>query len=250
MRKITELAETRYRTVREKDVFGNKITKQVAYTAFREVHVIFGGKRFAHSFVDGMVYYVIYYFFEYTWISISALAKDPLNTLISGFFISVLFMFSFPIYYIVFEHFLQRTPGKFLTKCVVIDIYGNRPEIGTNILRNIIRLVPFEPFSCLFSERGWHDRWSDTYVVSEEEYVIIKELQLKAENEMTENTEIESVSLPTSKTMRTIFLYVILPISILLYVGIVYRGCTKTQEILNDPTILKEMQRQQESNQQ
>jgi uncharacterized RDD family membrane protein YckC len=62
-----------------------------------------------------------------------------------------------------------------LTKTRVIDIYGNKPELGTNILRNIIRLVPFEIFSCL-SERGWHDRWSETFVVKDEEYNKIKEL--------------------------------------------------------------------------
>lgn len=245
MLKITELLETKYKTVREKDLTGKRIARQVEYRAYRKVNVISGGKRFAHSFVDGIVYYVIYYFFEYVWFWISG--NDALGNLFAGFFISIIFMFSFPIYYIVFEHFLQRTPGKFLTKTIVIDIYGNKPEISTNILRNIIRLVPFEAFSCI-SERGWHDRWSDTFVVTEEEYLIIKELQLKNENE-TVSLE-DSVKLPTSERMKQIFLYVILPISIILYVGIVYKGCTETKKILNNPDLIKEIEKQQRANQQ
>ena len=243
MRKITELSETRYKTVREKDATGKKIPKQVEYRAYREVHVISGGKRFAHAFVDIIVYSVLYSFIEYLWQSVSQ--SDVLGSLFTGFFMTLVFWFSFPIYYVLFEHFLQRTPGKFLTKSLVIDEYGNKPEIGTNILRNIIRWVPFEAFSCLFSDRGWHDRWSDTYVVTEDEYLKIKELQLKLERELDDET-IEPTQLPTSKRMKYIFLYVILPLSILLYVGSIYRSCTKAKEIINDPEIVKALKRQQQ----
>jgi uncharacterized RDD family membrane protein YckC len=243
MLKITELLETRYKTVREKDVTGKRIPRQVEYKAFRNIRVASGGKRFAHAFVDSTVYYVIYYFVEYVWFSVSN--SDVLSNFFTGFFISVMFMFSFPIYYIVFEHFLQRTPGKFLTKTIVIDIYGNKPEIGNNILRNIIRLVPFEVFSCL-SERGWHDRWSDTFVVTEEEYLIIKELQLKAEIEAASSIDTEAIIFPTSKRMKYVFLYAILPVSILLYVGILYKGCTQTKKVLNDPELIKVLQHQQQ----
>ena len=75
-----------------------------------------------------------------------------------------------------FEYFFQKTPGKFLTKTKVIDAYGNRPEIGPLILRSIIRMVPFEALSCL-SDRGWHDTWSETFVVPDKEAKKLKELQ-------------------------------------------------------------------------
>jgi hypothetical protein len=52
----------------------------------------------------------------------------------------------------------------------VIDEYGNKPDFEKLIIRSLIRLVPFEIFSCWFSDRGWHDRWSDTFVVSDQEY--------------------------------------------------------------------------------
>ncbi|MDX2173267.1 MAG: RDD family protein [Bacteroidota bacterium] len=246
MIKITELSETRFKTVREKDSSGKRIPKQVAYNAYREVKVIAGGKRFAHFFVDGIVYYVIYYFAEYLWILMSESSHDPIGTIVTGFLISVIFLFAFPIYYILFEHYLQRTPGKYLTKSMVIDIYGNKPDIGTNILRNIIRLVPFEGLSCAFNDRGWHDKWSETFVVSEEEYLKIKELQVKA-NSVAIGGEIENSYKKPNKNIRALFLYVILPISIILYIGIVYRGCTKGKEILNNQEAIKKLKEQQKN---
>jgi uncharacterized RDD family membrane protein YckC len=95
---------------------------------------------------------------------------------IGMFNLSIFFMLMFPIYYFLFEYFLQKTPGKYLTKTSVINEYGNKLELNEAILRSIIRMVPFEAFSCL-SDRGWHDEWSNTYLVSDEEYEKIKKLQ-------------------------------------------------------------------------
>lgn len=226
--KITELTETRYRTVRERDASGNRIAKQVAYTANREVNVVTGGKRFAHAFVDGIVYYVIYFFIEYLWLNMAYSDQDPVNAIASGFVITLVLMFAFPVYYIVFEHFFQKTPGKFLTKSLVIDVYGNKPEIGTNILRNIIRLVPFEAFSCL-GKRGWHDTWSDTYVVSEEEYAKIKALQTKMSEGTFEFEENESKPLHSVLTKR-IMVYGVVPLCVLLYFGIIFKTCTDARD--------------------
>jgi uncharacterized RDD family membrane protein YckC len=78
----------------------------------------------------------------------------------------------------------KKTPGKFLTKTVVIDEYANKPDFGTLLLRSFARLVPFEPFSCWGDtySRGWHDKWSNTWVVKEEERDELKKL-LKDFNE-------------------------------------------------------------------
>lgn len=176
MKKITEIKEIRYRTVREKDALGNRKTRSVPVTVNREVKVISGGKRFAHFFVDLIVYQCIYQLICYALSLLFRNSNDDLAVALIFIGVNMTFFFLFPLYYIVFEHFFQKTPGKFLTKCRVIDIYGNRPEAGTNILRNLIRWVPFEAFSCLFNERGWHDRWSDTFVVPDEEYEQIKAL--------------------------------------------------------------------------
>lgn len=175
MRKITELKHLKYRTVRSKDASGNRVSKKEQYMGYRQVTTVSGGKRFAHYFIDVIIYYLIYYVVLFIAEAVAGGMVEPLTSAIFTFYLTVLFMFLFPLYYIFFEGWLQRTPGKFLTKSIVIDIYGNKPDLGTNILRNIIRLVPFEKISCM-NDRGWHDRWSDTFVVTQEEYDKIQEL--------------------------------------------------------------------------
>jgi uncharacterized RDD family membrane protein YckC len=69
-------------------------------------------------------------------------------------------------YFIVFEGFFARTPGKWLTKTRVVTLAGDRPSFGQILGRTLARMVPFEPFSFLGrNRRGWHDRWSNTRVV-------------------------------------------------------------------------------------
>lgn len=81
-----------------------------------------------------------------------------------------------PSYYILCEYKWQQTIGKLLTKTVVIDEYGNKPDLSTILLRSLIRLVPFEAISCYGDKfsHGWHDRWSKTWVVSKEEVETLK----------------------------------------------------------------------------
>lgn len=46
------------------------------------------------------------------------------------------------------------------------------------ILRTLCRLIPFEALSCLGEKsRGWHDRLSRTWVISEFELKKIQQLQ-------------------------------------------------------------------------
>ncbi|AWH85008.1 hypothetical protein HYN59_07655 [Flavobacterium album] len=70
------------------------------------------------------------------------------------------------IYYTLFEGLLQASPGKMLTETRVVTDTAGKPDMSKLLLRTIVRFVPFESLSVLFS-RGWHDDWSDTYVVRE-----------------------------------------------------------------------------------
>ncbi|MBL4752041.1 MAG: RDD family protein [Flavobacteriales bacterium] len=69
------------------------------------------------------------------------------------------------MYHTLFEHFLGKTPGKYITLTKVVDSEGNWPRIGKLFLRNLCRLIPFDAVSYLISKRGWHDKISGTYVV-------------------------------------------------------------------------------------
>ncbi len=80
----------------------------------------------------------------------------------------------YALVYFVFEIAMQRTVGKAVAGCVVVNEWGKKPNFGQLLGRSFARLVPFEPFSCLGGKgsRGWHDKWSGTYVIRK------KELQL------------------------------------------------------------------------
>ena len=78
-------------------------------------------------------------------------------------FLSMLLIY---LYYFVFETLWQRTPAKFITGTKVITSTGDKPTAEMIASRTLIRFIHFEAFSFL-GERvhGWHDRWSNTYVI-------------------------------------------------------------------------------------
>lgn len=73
------------------------------------------------------------------------------------------------IYYIFFEMVYGKTPGKFITKTVVVDEKGRKPGSSQIVIRSLARIIPFEPFSFFLAPpRGWHDSLSKTYVVKDD----------------------------------------------------------------------------------
>jgi uncharacterized RDD family membrane protein YckC len=68
------------------------------------------------------------------------------------------------VYYMIFEGFGRRTPGKFVFGTIVVTESGEAPTMGQIALRTICRFIPFEPFS-FFGKKGWHDSISKTRVV-------------------------------------------------------------------------------------
>lgn len=91
-----------------------------------------------------------------------------------------LFLAVIGTYYVLFEYCFGKTPGKFITRTRVINIYGKKPAMDTLMIRTLSRFIPFEGFSCI-GGRGWHDKFSDTYVVDDAEAAAI--MKLLEENE-------------------------------------------------------------------
>lgn len=62
----------------------------------------------------------------------------------------------------IFAVDLQSNPrepaGKGILGTVVVDAAGGCPSFGQIVGRCFSRLIPFDAFSFLFAERGWHDR--------------------------------------------------------------------------------------------
>lgn len=128
--------------------------------------------RFVHLITDYFILGILTYIIG----AIPALNDTQLSLLQLTTFLT------YPLFYAITEYKFQQTPGKMLTNYVVIDQYVNKPDFKTCLLRTLIRIVPFEPFSCLSTpSRGWHDKWTKTYVVHKDEVYKLKALLEKIE---------------------------------------------------------------------
>ena len=80
----------------------------------------------------------------------------------------VFFMFAaFLINYGLMELRFQKTLGKFITKTRVVNMNGEKPSNKLILGRMFCRLIPFDCFSFIFAENGFHDSVSKTRVVND-----------------------------------------------------------------------------------
>ena len=76
------------------------------------------------------------------------------------------------LYYMLFEGLLGTTPGKELTKTMIITEDGYKPELKDIFFRSLWRQVPFNALSFLgYYCVGWHDSKTNTRVVRKDSYV-------------------------------------------------------------------------------
>lgn len=79
------------------------------------------------------------------------------------------------LYYFIFEATMGKTPAKFITRCRVVNDKGRLPDVASIAGRSLSRFVPFDAFTFLGGDaRGWHDRWSNTWVISEKKLSALK----------------------------------------------------------------------------
>ena len=79
---------------------------------------------------------------------------------------SVTFFMIYNLYYFLFEYFALRTPGKFISRTIVVTHEGYHPDAVSILVRTLSRWIPFDMFS-YFQKRprnGWHDFFSNTLV--------------------------------------------------------------------------------------
>ena len=180
MTKITELTVQRMRTTHHRDRSGKLVRGQQSYLAKRKVKTVKSGPRFAHFFVDFIVFQIVVTLVQFFFLAIQTIIGHE-GILATGlfYFSNIFLILLYPFLYFISEYYWQTTLGKILTKSVVINEYGEKPSMRQIILRSIIRLVPFEPFSCAGDTHsyGWHDSWSETFVVPKDELKLLKELQ-------------------------------------------------------------------------
>ena len=182
MKKITEIYIEKEYQKSERDFLGNRIKVPTIGKFKRDVVLAGQWERLGHYIIDFAIILVfsiiigivlIIFFPKVFHFAVSVGFKLNL-----GFFsikydlISYLITF---LYYFTLESTIKRTIGKFATQTVVIDEYGNPPSKSKIAIRTLARLIPFEIFSCLGS-RGWHDKLSNTFVVSKKEAETLRSL--------------------------------------------------------------------------
>ncbi|MGN7919389.1 RDD family protein [Lysobacter sp. 22409] len=126
-------------------------------------------RRFFNYFIDFIACYAIGFVLAFAYVLFAgegALAWMEQPNLLRDYAIGVGLML---IYYIPLEGMFGVTVGKLITGTRVVDEQGRPPSWGQVIGRSVARLIPFEPFSVLFSDSrrpaGWHDRLPKTLVV-------------------------------------------------------------------------------------
>ncbi|MEO7210458.1 MAG: RDD family protein [Chitinophagaceae bacterium] len=72
------------------------------------------------------------------------------------------------LYYLVLESINGRTPGKKLTRSVVVNKDGQRPTFFQIVFRSLIRITVIDCFFIPFLDMPLHDYLSKTYVVDYE----------------------------------------------------------------------------------
>lgn len=126
-------------------------------------HIASKGNRFANYILDSIVINTILLM-----VTTYSIASGRGITLFEEYFYFCYILFAVP-YYTLFEYIWGKSPAKFITRTIVVEINGKRPSFLTILARSISRLIPFEAFS-FFGKipRGWHDTITETYVIYEE----------------------------------------------------------------------------------
>ncbi len=142
-----------------------------------------GWPRFGHYLLDVVFYYIFALIVAVPIVTVCLALGADISSFSSGVYNIIDRLFSvlvlYPGYYILFESSMGSTPGKIILGRVVVDEYGEKPSFSTILGRSYSRIVPFEAFSCL-SDRGWHDKWTETYVIRKKDLQELK-LAIKAQ---------------------------------------------------------------------
>jgi len=127
----------------------------------RSYEIASQGRRFLNLVIDGIAFRLI----GFVIVTGMVIAKwDRFFTIpLSGILLDI---FIFAVYYFTQEILLGRTLAKYITGTKVVTADGSKPVLFQIVARTLLRLVPFEPFSCLGKRPvGWHDEYSGTRVV-------------------------------------------------------------------------------------
>lgn len=124
---------------------------------------------YAEKKIRFMNFLIDKFFLWILWIVNLFLFQDTIDSILgdnSGL-MNILYVIGFYLlYYIFLESIFGRTIGKFITGTKVIGFDEKKPTFGRIVIRSLCRIIPLDAVSFLFSEDGWHDSISKTYVIN------------------------------------------------------------------------------------
>ncbi len=127
-------------------------------------HLAGNGRRFLNSLIDTVFFYIL------AGLTGAVLGLTGNASLVkSPIIINLIALTLFLAYFIVMETSTGATIGKLLTKTRVVTEEGMQPSFKQILGRSFARLIPFDAFSYLGGNPGWHDSLSGTFVVMKEE---------------------------------------------------------------------------------
>jgi uncharacterized RDD family membrane protein YckC len=118
------------------------------------------GTRLGNFFIDTIIYALISLIFLVLLLVLFPQPPQEESGILE--FLPAIFYF---LYYFLFETALGKTPGKYLTKTIVVDGQGNKPGLKNIFIRTLSRLIPFDIISYVFGFTGFHDLVSKTSVI-------------------------------------------------------------------------------------
>lgn len=114
------------------------------------------GLRFGNTFFDRIAIRILLYIIPFSKLPFPYEAAWVLSI---GIYIG---------YYLIMEFRLGQTLGKVLTGTIVVNELGEPPSFKQVLIRFLVRHIPLLNALSFFFDRegrGWHDKWSKTYVI-------------------------------------------------------------------------------------
>jgi uncharacterized RDD family membrane protein YckC len=136
------------------------------YLEYRVPDPVSTGVRLIHLVVDSIVFYILL-IIVFLFLSAFGMGIVEEGNILGMYLVSFSTMVG---YYALLEGGMGGiTIGKLFTGCKVVNEDGSDITMSTALKRSLSRLVPFEAFSYLGNELGWHDTWTKTIVVKKKE---------------------------------------------------------------------------------
>lgn len=121
------------------------------------------GKRLLNYIIDTVIWYILI---------VGLFIFIMLFSDLFGFYrfgeiiLNIIALASYVFYYSFLEYYFKgRTIGKMITKTRAITEHHEMLTFKQAFFRSLCRLIPFEAFSFLASDQGWHDTMTKTKVV-------------------------------------------------------------------------------------